>query len=425
MTTRKEFRRWFMVLAVLCGLAVPGLAFSAGPASSPSSDLCRSPGFSFDTFGTKRFHLNTLCTTPYPPGTPDTPAWADVLLAPSNFVACKASPIALCYYSGPEMSAGGTSLPCKLREGGAIADCTCLEIPPGSTYFVDINAILNLAVYVETVSVCGWDGSECLPKGKKVAPVCEAIRKGTLYPGKEVDLVSTFSNALDQKIPIAKTDNACTAEPYTLYAGCMTAPCTRTPVVDPITGNFQAQCACPTYLGPFQVGTKLTGTAGCELGDNTVWSAAYSTFGPTFPTIPDCIPDAPGDKGCPLLSPPPPDFPAPPAQISCNKVCSEYKKSNRKGIQVGFTCDATLCTAASDPALVTRACAGLDKHDVSEILKLELAVGKSCAASQICGCEPSKKTNEEIWRLNDAQRYEGISPQCDQNGTLCGTKPRR
>lgn len=413
-----------MVLAVLCGLVASGLAFGAGPAPSSSGEVCQPPAFSVDEFGKKRFHLNTLCTTPYPPVTADTPAWADVLLAPSNFVACKGSPIALCYYSGPEMSAGGTSLPCYLREGGAIADCTCLGIPPGSTYFVDINAILNLAVYLETVSVCGRDGSECLPAGSKVAPVCEAIRKGTLYPGKDVDLVSTFSTALEQKIPIATKDNDCTATP-TLYAGCMTAPCKRTQIIDPLTGNFQAQCACPTYLGPFQVGTDLTGTAGCELGDNTVWSAAYSTFGPTFPTIPDCIPDAPPPKGCPLLSPKPPEIPALPAQISCNKVCSEYKKSNTKGIQVGFTCDATLCTAASDAALVAKACAGLDKHGVSEILKLELAVGKSCAASQICGCEPNKKTNEEIWRLNEAQRSEGISPQCAQNGTLCGTKPRR
>ncbi|MCB1943300.1 MAG: hypothetical protein KDI53_14875 [Candidatus Accumulibacter sp.] len=426
MTMRLARHRWLLVLGVLCGLAASSLAFSAGPAASSSSGWCQQPpGFSFDESGKKRFQLNTLCTTPYPPDTPDTPAWADVLVAAKNFVACKGSPIALCYYSGPETSPAGTDpTPCKLREGGAIADCTCFEIPPGSTYFVDINAILNLGVYLETVIACGRDGGECLPAGGKVAPVCEAIRTGTLFPGKQVDLISTFSFALEQKIPIAVQNNACVTEPYTRYAGCMTAPCKRTDVIDSVTGNFLAQCACPTYVGPFQVGTDLAGTPGCQLPDDTVWSAAYSTFGGTFPTVPDCIPDALGANGCPLLSPDPPDIPAPPAQISCNTVCSEYYKSSNKGVQVGFTCDATLCTGAADPDLVAKACAGLDKHGVSEILKLEMAVGKSCAASQICGCQPNKKTNEEIWRLNAAQRSQGIEPQCDQNGTLCGSKPR-
>jgi hypothetical protein len=109
--------------------------------------------------------------------------------------------------------------------------------------------------------------------------------------------------------------------------------------------------------------------------------------------------------------------------LSCQTVCSEYKQSNHNGIQVGFTCDATLCTTDSDPALVANACGGLAKHSVSEILKLEVAVGYSCSASQICGCEPNKKTNEAIWRLNEAQRALGIESQCRQNGTLCGTKP--
>ena len=425
MTTPKQWYRWAIVLVVLCGVGASGLAFSAAPAPAPSSGSClQPPSFSLDEFGNKRFHLNTLCTTPYPPDTPNTPAWADVLVAAQNFVACKGSPIALCYYSGPETSAAGTQTPCHLRDGAAIADCTCFEIPPGSTYFVDINAILDLRVYLDTVIACKRDGSDCLPAGRKVAPVCEAIRTGTLFPGKNVDLISTFSFALDQKIPIAVHNNACTTQPYTRYAGCMTAPCQRTGEIDPVTGNFLVQCACPTYVGPFQVGTELTAAQGCELPGGTVWSAAYSTFGGgTFPTLPDCIPDAPGDKGCPLLLPNPPVIPAAPPQISCNEVCSEYNKSINQGIQVGYTCDATLCTAASHPALVAKACTGLDKHGVSEILRLEMAVGKSCAASQICGCAPNKKTNQEIWRLNEAQGALGIATQCDQNGTLCGTKP--
>ena len=125
-----------------------------------------------------------------------------------------------------------------------------------------------------------------------------------------------------------------------------------------------------------------------------------------------------------MLSPKPPDIPAPPSNVSCKKVCDEYKKSKQGGVEVGFTCDATLCTATkADPDLVQEACSGLGDRPISEILKLEIEVGFSCAASQICGCEPEKKTNEAIFSLNEGQRVRGISPQCDLNGTLCGTEP--
>jgi hypothetical protein len=110
--------------------------------------------------------------------------------------------------------------------------------------------------------------------------------------------------------------------------------------------------------------------------------------------------------------------------VSCNEVCKEYKQSNQKGVEVGYTCDAALCTAkARDFHIVAEACDGLGKGSLGEILKLEIAVGYSCSASQLCGCEPKKKTNEEIWRLNKAQIDAGIVPQCGQNATLCGTTP--
>jgi hypothetical protein len=110
--------------------------------------------------------------------------------------------------------------------------------------------------------------------------------------------------------------------------------------------------------------------------------------------------------------------------VSSQEVCREYTQSNQAGVEVGFTCDATLCTATVDDFdLVQEACSGLGKSSVSEILKLETEVGFSCAASQICGCEPKKKTNEAIFNLNQSQRDLGISPQCDLNGTLCG-EPR-
>jgi hypothetical protein len=122
-----------------------------------------------------------------------------------------------------------------------------------------------------------------------------------------------------------------------------------------------------------------------------------------------------------LLSPKPPVIPAVPSQISCSEVCSEYGSSNNHGVEVGYTCDATLCTASTgDADLVAVACAGLSKNSISEIIALETAVGYSCSASQICGCEPKKKTSEAMFELNARQRDRGIVPQCDLNGTLCG-----
>src|SRR5207249_2518369 len=98
---------------------------------------------------------------------------------------CKGASIALCYYSG-----AGPTTPCALSPDGTIADCTCYQIPEGSPYFVDINAILNLDVYLETVKVCGRDGSACLPTGDKPAPVCDAINDNKLIPN--ADVISTF-----------------------------------------------------------------------------------------------------------------------------------------------------------------------------------------------------------------------------------------
>ena len=117
--------------------------------------------------------------------------------------------------------------PCEFAKGQELANCTCYEIPSGPTYFVDINAILNLDVYLETVKKCGHDGGDCLPRGPHTAPVCDAINKNTLIPG--ADLISTFSVFLEKELPISQT----TCETPALYAGCMTAPCKRTGDIDP------------------------------------------------------------------------------------------------------------------------------------------------------------------------------------------------
>jgi hypothetical protein len=109
--------------------------------------------------------------------------------------------------------------------------------------------------------------------------------------------------------------------------------------------------------------------------------------------------------------------------VDCQKVCTEYGTCTQtKGVQAGYTCDATLCTdECSDRNLVGTACAALSKCDISEIVKAETAARCSCCASQLCGCAADQKTDKAIFSLNQRQRDLGITPQCDTNGTLCGT----
>lgn len=339
------------------------------------------------------FRFNRLYTTQYGR------AQADILVDNSNFLPCKGGPIALCYYSGPDPQR------CQLLPGGRTADCECFEIPYGP-YYVDINAILNLYVYLDTIEACGHDGRDCAATNS--APVCDVINQGELIPGAE--MISTFSFACAPEEGIGQTN--C---PKALYAGCMTAPCTKEPDAEPGIVN----CLCPTWNGPFQVGNF---GATCDLPRGQVWSAAYNPTvdGQTFPVPPTCVPDAPGPYGCPLLDSDP--VVPPEAAELCDEVCEEYAScTNGDGIEVGYTCDATLCTSTcSDPDLVELACDGLSTCDVSAVIELEFAAGCSCCASQLCGCEPTDETNEAIADLNQLQEDRGVTPQCEINGTLCG-----
>ena len=243
---------WTIIVALLCLLTL-GSRGSNADQTKPS----RKATFDFERYTKNRpFRLNTLPTTPYGP------PWADIVTANSNFLECKGAAIALCYYSGP-----GPTTPCTL-DGLGIANCTCYEIPAGQRYFVDINAILNLDVYLNTAARCGKDGSKCRPTGSIEAPVCDAINNNTLIPG--ADLVSTFSLYLEKQFHVDPT----TCSTPAAYAGCMTAPCKRTGKKDPNTGLPLVQCGCPTFTGPYQVGTKIS-TDQCVLGGNYIWSAAY------------------------------------------------------------------------------------------------------------------------------------------------------
>jgi len=339
------------------------------------------------------------------------PAFADILLEQSNFLPCLGGPIALCYYSGPEPET------CVLRPEGDIADCECLEIPYG-VYFVDIHAILNLTTYNDTIERCGPTGSDC--QFLNSAPVCDEINNGTFIRGAEV--ISTFSFDCIPTDGIGSTN--CARQEATLYAGCMTAPCTRTEEVGIV------KCECPTFNGPFQIGLK---DQMCNLGSDMVWSAAFNTNNDTCkdtctsktctsPILPEgvCIPDAPvSSGGCKLIQDP---IPTPPPGIDCSKVCKEYEDSQDvSGIEIGFTCDATLCTSeCNDRNLVGVACTGLQALGLTEIINLEVAAKCSCCASQICGCDANPATEQAIFDLNRRQRNSDIKPQCDINHTLCG-----
>src|SRR6185436_10644189 len=161
------------LVGLLCLLVLGGLVYSANHAPAAAQRPARAP-FDFDRYtGNKPFKLNML--------------------------ECKGNtaPIALCYYSG-----SGPTAPC-IMDGRGIANCTCYEIPAGQTYYVDINAILNLDVYQKTVATCGKAGERCLPTGTQQAPVCEAINHHTLIPG--ADLISTFSLYLEKTMPIGST----------------------------------------------------------------------------------------------------------------------------------------------------------------------------------------------------------------------------
>ncbi|HSP98571.1 MAG TPA: hypothetical protein VL049_15225, partial [Candidatus Dormibacteraeota bacterium] len=103
-------------------------------------------------------------------------------------------------------------------------------------------------------------------------------------------------------------------------------------------------------------------------------------------------------------------------------VCNEYNTCLKDDVQLGYTCNATLCTS-SEHSLVFEACLGLQNCDLGEIFKAEQAAGCSCCASQLCNCTASGATDHAVFALDAAQREAGETPQCDINGTLCGTPP--
>ena len=403
-----------------------------------------------------------------------TPAYANVWTTSANFLQClppsgKQFSYALCYYSGPDAPTGNSdenpSLPCTLSPDGTVANCTCYEIStdpgtPRMPYLVDIHAISNLDIYKDTVEVCGDQGIKCLNSGR-IPPVCEAINTNLLVPG--ADLISVFTPrfARDYVNPEGSSTDCTKKKDQQLYAGCMTAPCYRTNKTDEAGRNL-VECKCPVYDGPFQIGQggqscnandspppsttvssnpkkKHWGNKKKGWGDN-VWSAAYNPAGgPIIISNAECIPDLPGEGGCPLYDPET-DYNIDPNGRLCERVCEYYGTSNKANlndpdVQLGYSCDATLCTTLgigqgdnpppgpeTEARLLGEACSGIrNMNGLTEIALLEGLAQCSCCASQVCGCDNiNQQTNEAISELNDEQKEAGIYTQCFLNGTLCG-----
>jgi hypothetical protein len=398
----KRLRGWGLGLLLLAGMSgaagcgdddcdTPTRTPTAAPSPTATPAECPLPA----PFCGGDFPLNTEMTTEYGP------AWADVALTPSDFLPCF-GPYALCYYAN-----------CPVAEDGRVSACECFEwFGPN---FVLMTSILNAESYQETIEQCTDDPASC--QQTNGAPVCRDVNRGVFY--SDASRVSTFGFYRAPIEPIGSTD--CSEEPGP-YAGCMTAPCAG-PTMSNSDGTISITCECPIYDGPYQIGQS---GETCDTSP-TVWSAAYNPNLP-LPSPCDmvgegCIPDAPEDQcGCPLYSS---TTELPPGSgVDCNLVCEQYNQCFKSGtdIQLGYTCDATLCTS-DEHGLVFDACLGLQNCDLSEVFKAESAAECSCCATQLCGCEADQATEEKIFALNQAQRQQGETPQCDINGTLCGTAP--
>jgi hypothetical protein len=307
LTKRRHMRGWSYLIALFLAVGVPDASHGEEPV------IVYTP--------------NPLSTTPFGP------AKADIVLRPANFLPCQGGPIALCYYSGPEpQDPYQPNLSCTVTDDGQFASCLCVDMPFGP-YYVDINSILDVDLYQKTIKACGEDGIDC--RGHtNMAPACQAINDNTLFAKNGADTISTFSLGLNTSEGFMIQEKSCG---QALYAGCMTAPCKHTDntieICDDSEGNEICsdypvdECACPTFDGQYQIGKQ---GAVCDIGEgkpgDNVWSAAFNPLQAESIPTPDCLPDVPGDEGCPLLAqipnsdPPEPVIPSVPKNISCGKV---------------------------------------------------------------------------------------------------------
>lgn len=240
-------------------------------------------------------YVATDCwTTPYGPAAADVVRVAGDLppYKSPNMLRCSKGPYALCFYSGPPEKTGknanNNNLPCKVDASGKFADCTCQYYSDGENY-VDMNGILSLGVWQQTVAQCGEQGKGCANITNIVdcwaepaapfcqeAAVCGYIRDQaagnaavSLVPG--ADTISDFGFAMAKDYEATKT----TSCPKGRYAGCMTAACKFPGGKAPADGGT-VQCNCPIYEGVFQVGQVRPDLKpySCDLGGGYVWSGS-------------------------------------------------------------------------------------------------------------------------------------------------------
>lgn len=258
-------------------------------------------------------------------GTTNYPARANVIngfaLSSTNMLYCPGGtaqspkPYALCFFSGPTAATGTSSavatnniLACLPDLEKGIANCQC-QVYSASSYYVDINSILNRGAWYQTRQICGNDGSlckniavcdtdgntktcakpPCATCPTTIAPVCNYVDAQSsdpdlgLYPTKytapsRVDLVSTFSYAMGtttSTAPYQLGSTPCTNNG--IYAGCMTAPCTY-PTGSTKADGSVVNCACPLWQGDYQIGqSNLPTSLVCPTNAaGWVWSAANS-----------------------------------------------------------------------------------------------------------------------------------------------------
>ncbi|APC97278.1 hypothetical protein [Francisella frigiditurris] len=195
---------------------------------------------------------------------------------------CEEATYANCHFSGPSYPTGSNSdnpiLPCKVSDDGKTADCRC-KVFKGHNY-VNIDGIMNLGVYYETVKVCGEDGSKCknlstcLPddSGKcegVEAPVCKYIAAQnsqnddvSFIPG--ADLISTYGFGMNEAYAVAGPKGGTQCNNIDV-AGCMAQPCKYEEGSD----NKYAICSCPITKGA-SLNLHQKG-ASCDIPKGYVW----------------------------------------------------------------------------------------------------------------------------------------------------------
>jgi hypothetical protein len=114
------------------------------------------------------------------------------------------------------------------------------------------------------------------------------------------------------------------------------------------------------------------------------------------------------------------------------------KKANGDEIQIGYTCDATLCTTLGigqglifnlkpidQIELLNNACSGIqDMGGMSQIILVKRWLHAAAAPARSAADNINDATNQKVFDLNQQQKNAGITPQCDipSNGTLCGSE---